>query len=76
MEWTWNYRIVNVPSENGGEDLFELKEVSYGDGKPTGYGRPCVSDETIEGLEEILNWMTRAALRPVLHEDDFKGETK
>jgi len=46
FDFTWNYRIVNAKSENGGEDWYCLKEVTYSKGKPTGYGNPSTGSET------------------------------
>ena len=70
----WNHRLVNMPSENGGEPWIVLQEVHYEDGKPTGYGDPCCGSETLEGAKQVCAWFAEAANKPVLHEDDFNSE--
>ena len=70
----WNYRIVNVKSQNGGDDWYALQEVSYeDDGTPTGYGDPCMGSETYEDVVEVFKKMiTEATNKPPLQEEDFK----
>ena len=65
----WNHRVVNVKSENGGEDWFTIREVFYEDGKPVGYTDACYGSETIEGLRLTYERMIRALDLPVLNED-------
>ena len=69
----WNYRIVNMPSKNGGEDWYELQEVTYdADGKPDGYGDTGhIGSETPEGALKVLKWVADGCSLPPLHEDDF-----
>lgn len=75
FDFTWDYRIVNAKSENGGEDWYCLKEVTYSKGKPTGYGNPCTGSETVESLREVWQMMEKAMQLPPLQEEDFeKGE--
>lgn len=76
---TWNYRMVNCPSTNGGKDWIQLKEVYY-EGEvltPTAYcDPPLLGDETFQGLEQMLRMLNSGLNHPVLHENDFKeGET-
>jgi len=72
---TWNYRIVNVKSENG--DWYCLQEVHYRGGKPMGYGEPCLGSETMETFMLVWEMMEQALKEPPLQEEDFKkGETK
>ena len=73
MDFYWNYRIVNVPSENGGEDWYCLKEVSYDPetNKPTGYGDPCVGSETHEDCLKVFEFFKKASWMPALQEKDF-----
>ena len=74
--FTWNYRIVNTKSQNGGEDWYCLQEVCYGKGnKPTGYGSPCTGSEDMESLKDVWAMMNEAMELPPLQETDFiKGE--
>ena len=75
FDFTWNYRIVNAKSENGGEDWYCLKEVTYSKGKPTGYGTPCTGSETVESMRNVWDMMAKAMQLPPLQEEDFeKGE--
>lgn len=70
--FTWNYRIVNTKSENGGEDWYCLQEVCYGtDNKPTGYGSPCTGSEDMESLKDVWAMMNKAMELPPLQETDF-----
>jgi len=74
MDFYWNYRIVNVPSENGGEDWYCLKEVTYDakTKKPAGYCNPCVGSETRESCLEVLKMFEYASEMPSLQEKDFE----
>ena len=72
----WNHRVMNCPSENGGDDYFTFKEVYYEDGAPTSYCDPFIGCDTKEGLQELVARLGRALEEPMLHEDTFKqGET-
>jgi len=72
FDFTWDYRIVNAKSENGGVDWYCLKEVTYNNGKPTGYGEPCVGSETPESMRDVWNMMEKAMQQPPLQEEDFE----
>lgn len=75
FDFTWDYRIVNAKSENGGVDWYCLKEVTYRKDKPTGYGNPCTGSETVESMREVWQMMKKAMQLPPLQEEDFeKGE--
>ena len=70
----WNYRIVNVKSENGGDDWYCLQEVYYNDeGKPYGFCNPCTGSETYETMQGVIKMMQEAALLPPLQEDDINA---
>lgn len=71
---TWNYRIVNAKSENGGEDWYCLKEVVYHDGKPTGYSDPSIGSEDMDSMRDVWRLMSLAMEVPPLQESDFEGE--
>jgi hypothetical protein len=71
--FTWNYRIVNTKSQNGGEDWYCLQEVCYGKNrKPTGYGSPCMGSESMESLKDVWYMVNEAMELPPLQEEDFK----
>jgi hypothetical protein len=74
----WNHRIMNCPSENGGEDYITFKEVFYDDnGRPEFYSDPFFSSDTKQGLEELVYRLTRALNEQMLHENMFEqGETE
>lgn len=76
MDMHWNIRVVNCPSENGGDDFLTFKEVFYEDDIPSAYTEPFICSETKEGLEEVLKHMQEALQHPTLHENHFKGELK
>ena len=70
----WNHRLVNCPSENGGEDYFTFKEVYYStDGKPEGYSDAYMGGDDIGEVQELLVRLHTAMQQPVLHENDFGG---
>lgn len=71
FDFTWDYRIVNTKSENGGEDWYCLQEVIYRDGKPEGYGNPCTGSESMESLRDVWQMMNKAMTLPPLQEEDF-----
>jgi hypothetical protein len=63
----WNYRIVDLSHENGGEPWLALCEVAYDEtGKPLGYSEPCTGSETIEGMREQVARYLAACELPVL----------
>jgi len=69
----WNYRFINTPSENDGEDWICLKEVYYdNDGLPVSYSDPCLGSESVDGVLWLIDEWAEAATMPVLHEDNFK----
>jgi hypothetical protein len=73
-EITWNHRIVNCPSENGGDDYFVIKEVHYdADGKPNGYTDAFMGGDDLEGVQWLINRFQDALAEPAMHEDDFKN---
>lgn len=68
----WEFRFVNMPSGNGGDDWIELREVYYSeDGSLMGHSNPCPGSETVEGIKQLAQWWLRASELPVLHEKDF-----
>lgn len=69
----WNHRIVNCPSENGGDDYFVIKEVYYNeDGKPNGYTDSFMGGDDLDGVQELINRFQGALEKPTMHENDFK----
>ena len=73
----WNHRVMNCPSENGGDDYITFKEVFYDDdGTPTSYSDPFIGADTKQGLEELVARLSKALEQQMLHEQIFKqGET-
>jgi hypothetical protein len=68
----WEYRFVNMPSSNGGEDWIELREVYYSeDGGLMGHANPCLGSESMDGVAQIVSWWVSASMQPPLHEKDF-----
>jgi hypothetical protein len=66
---------MNCPSENGGEDYFTFKEVYYDDqDRPDAYGNPFMGGDDIDEVQELLMRLHTALQKPVLHENDFKGD--
>jgi len=74
FDFTWNYRIVNCKSDNGGEDWYSLQEVHYEGSKPRGYGAPCNGVRGHGSLREVWKMINRAMELPPLQEEDFKKD--
>ena len=69
---TWNYRLVNMAHENGGEPWVQIMEVYYDDtGKPNGYADATLGSETVDSCKEVLAMMQDAFNKPVLNQEDF-----
>jgi hypothetical protein len=71
--FTWNYRIVNLKSENGGEDWYCLREVVYDtQGNPQGSMTPCVGGDSMEEMRSMMSLIAQATTSPAIQEEDFK----
>ena len=71
----WNHRLMNCPSENGGDDYFTFKEVYYDDqDRPDAYSDPFMGGDSIDEVQELLMRLHTALQKPVLHENDFQGD--
>lgn len=69
----WNHRVFNIKEENGGEDLFEVRETYYDENKNViGSCSLSVMSETVEGLKWIAEQIVKCADQPVLIPDDEK----
>jgi hypothetical protein len=69
----WNYRLIDLSHENGGEPWVELHEVFYeDDGTLMGYTSISPGGEDIADLKQSLEWMLLALDKPVLSVKDFK----
>jgi hypothetical protein len=73
----WNYRIVNLKSENGGEDWYCVREVYYDEKrKPEGHSDVSVGSESLEDVQNVLDMMSKALKLPALQESDFHDESR
>lgn len=78
----WEYRVINLPSTNGGEDYFAICEVTYDkNGDPKGYAPvDKVGEVSHSDLTTAVYSMMGALSLPILEETDFKqipwGEMK
>ena len=72
----WNHRVMNCPSENGGEDYFTFKEVYYNiyTKKPESYSDPFMGGDTLEELQELVKRLEKALGNPPLHEKEFEND--
>lgn len=62
----WNYRVIDLTEDNGGEPWFSVHEVFYNDnGDVMGSTEPCFGSETKEGLKELLTSMLKSLDEPV-----------
>ena len=72
---TWNFRVLDVTDENGGDPYLTLVEVHYNDaGVPVGYCDPCTGSEDLEGMKQLIEWHSLALAKPVLKKSDFIGK--
>lgn len=72
----WNYRLIDLSHENGGEPWVELHEVFYeDDGSLMGYTPVSAGGEDAQDLRQSLRWMMDALDHPVLRVEDFKENT-
>ena len=73
----WNYRIVNLKSQNGGEDWYCIREVYYDENKkPEGHSDVTVGSESLEDVLNVLDMMRKATELPALQESVFDDGTK
>lgn len=68
MDTTWNHRVMNCPSENGGDPLLKFVEVYYEDGVIVGHSDAFFCGDDIEELRELLARLSRALDKPILEE--------
>jgi hypothetical protein len=76
--FTWNHRVMNCPSENGGNDLLVFKEVHYtADGVADSYTDAFFCGESREEMVELATRLLEACSQQVMHENQFnEGEIK
>ena len=53
---------------------FLFVEVHYENGEPVGYTDAFMGGDAVEELRELVDRLTRALDKPVLHESEFGGE--
>lgn len=72
---TWNFRLIDLSDENGGDPWLELVEVHYDSKRiPAGYSTPCMGSETVDGMQQLMDWHRFALNKPVLKKADFVGK--
>ena len=72
---TWNFRLLDLSDENGGDPWLELIEVHYNDADvPVGYTPPCIGSETVKGMRQVMKWQRLALGKPVMKKTDFVGK--
>ena len=73
---SWNHRVVDLTSENGGEPWLEIQEVYYNsDGQPCGYCDPTVGGESIDEIQLQIRRFTECLAHPILNaKDDFNNK--
>jgi len=70
----WNFRLIDLSDENGGEPYIELREVFYDDeGVPIGHGSPAIGAESVESMREVMRWHALALDKPVMQKSEFIG---
>lgn len=63
----WNYRVINLAENNGGEPCYAICEVYYNDDeKPDGYADATVSGGNLADVRQELKRMMAATNKPVL----------
>lgn len=72
----WNYRLIDLSHDNGGEPWVEICEVFYeDDGSLMGYTPASLGCEEAKDLKEVMGWMMLAFDKPVLKHDEFMEDT-
>ena len=72
---TWNFRLIDLSDENGGDPWLELVEVHYNEKRvPVGYSSPCIGSETVNGMRLVMDWHRLALGKPVMQKADFVGK--
>lgn len=74
MSMTWNHRLVRFAGQGTDEngeicDWYQIQEVHYKDGLPVGCSNFSVGSETIEGVQEVIEQITKAMQQPILDYD-------
>ena len=63
----WNHRVVRYKDPETGYYIYEIAEVYYdADDKVRGYGRPYLTGDTQEELQETADRILRAVAKPAL----------
>ena len=76
FNFSWQYRIVNHKSGNGGDDWYCLREVYYNeDGKPIGHTAPCTGSEDMQSLGQVWEMINEAMKYPPLQEEDIVNKS-
>lgn len=75
MSTNWNHRLVrfaNQGTDENGEtcDWYQIQEVHYKNGVPIGCTHFSVGSETVEGVQEVIDRITKAMSQPVLDYDN------
>jgi len=71
---TWNYRVIHRDFDEGDTE-FEICEVHYDDdGGLIGFvTAPEIASSSVDGLQQVLDWMAEALQKDVLLEEDFSS---
>ena len=71
----WNYRIVNMDSEDDNKVSLEIREVYYDrQGEPYGHCGAEVFGNELGELDQVLTNMRQAFDQPILTKADFIGD--
>jgi hypothetical protein len=74
---TWNHRFIVTRDRFLDEDgeFIQLAEVFYDEnGKLSAYARPHLIFDDMEGVNNFVLRIMKAAQLPLLHEDDFPSD--
>ena len=63
--FNWNNRVVFY------DGVFQVREVHYEDGEPTGHGQSFLLGDSLDDLRETYEKIQEAFKSPILREEDF-----
>jgi hypothetical protein len=74
---TWNHRFMKFEDTflNDGTTYIELCEVYYDENEtPIGYSEPSLIFDNLDGVQDFVDRINKAAAQPILNNADFSTD--
>jgi hypothetical protein len=74
---TWNHRFISFEDTflNDGSTYIRLCEVYYDDNEtPIAYSEPSLHFDDLDGVQNFVDRIAKAASQPILNESDFSED--